>query len=67
MTELKRFQRRLIKFQSPAFNFERASVALLSSFKQYRRLAIIPSTNSEWRDPTAFRIGATTRRGIHHG
>jgi len=67
MTELTRFQRRLIRFQSPGFNFERASVALISSFKQHRRLAIIPSTDSEWRDPPAFRIGANTRRGIHHG
>ena len=38
MTELTRFQRRLIRFQSPAFNFERASVALLSSLKQHRCL-----------------------------
>lgn len=67
MTKLARFARRLIKFQSPAFNFERASVALLASFKQHRRLAITPSMESEWRDPPAFRIDVTTRRGTHHG
>jgi hypothetical protein len=67
MTELTRFQRRLIKFQSPAFNFERASVALLSSFKLHRRLAPIPSMNSEWRDPPAFRIDGAALQGAHHG
>lgn len=67
MTELTRFARRLIKFQSPAFNFERASVALLASFKQHGHLGIIPSMQSEWRDPPAFRIDVTTRRGAHRG
>ena len=67
MTELTRFARRLIKFQSPAFNFERASVALLASFKQHRRLAIISSMESEWRDPPAYRVGVTARPGTHHG
>ena len=67
MTELTRFQRRLIKFQSPAFNFERASVALLSNLKQHRRLAPIPSMNSEWRDPPAFRMDGAAGQGAHHG
>lgn len=67
MTELTRFQRRLIKFQSPAFNFERGSVALLSSFKQHRHLAHIPSMSSEWRDPPSFRMDGATRQGAHHG
>ncbi len=67
MTELTRFQRRLIKFQSAAFNFERASVALLSSFKEHRHLVPIPSMNSEWCDPPAFRMDGATRQGAHHG
>ncbi len=67
MTELTRFQRRLIKFQSPVFNFERASVALLSSFKQHRHLARAPLMSGEWRDPPAFRMDGPARQGGHHG
>ncbi len=75
MTELTRFQRRLIRFQSPAFNFERASVALLSSLKQHRFLvtkasnsdSVTVSPGSEWRDPPVFRIDAVARTGARHG
>ena len=67
MTELTRFQRRLIKFQSPAFNFERASLALLTSFKRRPQIAFTVSMDSEWRDPPRFRIDSTARQGGHHG
>ena len=67
MTELTRFQRRLIKFQSPAFNFERASIALLATFKRRHHLATTVSLDSEWRDPPRFRIDTTARQGGHHG
>ncbi len=71
MTELTRFQRRLIRFQSPAFNFERASVALLSSLKQHRCLVTkasnVDSRGGEWRDPLAFRFDAAARTGVRHG
>jgi len=75
MTELTRFQRRLIRFQSPAFNFERASVALLSQLKQQRKVATLAfgvnsvgaPMGSEWRDPPGFRMDAANRPGGHHG
>lgn len=75
MTELTRFQRRLIPFQSPAFDFERASVALLSRLKQHRQVATpsfsvtfdVASVGSEWRDPPGFRMDAANRPGGHHG
>ena len=48
MTELKNFQLRLIKRQSAAFNFERATVALLARYKAHipvpaKRLAGVAS------------------------
>ena len=67
MTELTRFQLRLIQCQSPAFNFERASIALLASFKRRHHLALTVSMDSEWRDPAGWRIDATSRQGGHHG
>jgi hypothetical protein len=54
MTELTRFRPRLAQRQYPSFNFERASVALLASYKPVRHSAHpdLP-LRSEWRDPVA--------------
>jgi hypothetical protein len=67
MTELTRFQRRLIKFQSPTFNFERASVALLSSFKKQHHLASSPAMDGESRNPLTFRMAEIASQGAYHG
>jgi hypothetical protein len=55
MIELKRFQLSLATNQSNAFDFERASLALLS-MHQHRRVTVqsLP-VPSEWRDPVPFR------------
>ena len=68
MTELTRFQRRLIKFQSPAFNFERASVALLTRLMQSRRPVIQAPTDNARPDPHEFRVSCQVgSKGCKHG
>jgi hypothetical protein len=67
MSELTRFQIRQIRFQSPTFNFERASVALLSRLKQHRRFVTVPPLGSEWRDPPGFRMDDAARQEVRHG
>jgi hypothetical protein len=66
MIELVRFQRRLIQFQAPAFNFERASVALLSSFKKQHHLATGPAMDGESRNPLTFRMADIASQGACH-
>ena len=67
MTELARFQHQLIPFQSPEFNFERGSIALLASLKRHHHLATTLLMDSEWRDPPRFRMDTNCRQGVHHG
>lgn len=57
MTELARF-RPAAAWHQPTFVFERASLALISTWRE--RLATSPAADlplgSEWRDPAAFRL-----------
>jgi hypothetical protein len=67
MTELTQFQLRLIKSQSNAFNFERASVALLARHKcQHHSHEVHVPLRSEWRDPTVCRPTLIGSQGEPH-
>ncbi len=67
MIELRKFQLRRVTCQSPMFNFEHASLALLARFKVTSQLAANLPIHSEWRDPVAFRHSSTLRGVRHHG
>ena len=65
MIELKRFQLPVATCQSNAFDFERASLALLS-MHQHRRVTVqsLP-VHSEWRDPLPLRCDTLVQQGDH--
>lgn len=65
MIELKRFQLPVATCQSNAFDFERASLALLY-IHQHRRVTVrsLP-VHSEWRDPVPFRCDTLVQQGEH--
>jgi len=70
MRELARFQRRLNHCQSVAFNFERASVALLCRLRQNHHqdvtVPVSPTLGSEWRDPARYRLVHRPHEGAQH-
>ena len=65
MIELKRFQLTLATSQSNAFDFERASVALLSMHQHHRVTVRSLPVRSEWRDPLPFRGDTLVQQGVH--
>lgn len=57
MTELARFRPAVAKHQ-PTFVFERASLALIATWRDRRtctKTSDLP-LDSEWRDPAAYRV-----------
>jgi hypothetical protein len=67
MTELTQFQLRLIKRQSTAFDFERASLALLARHQRHHHsYAIHVPLRSEWRDPMVCRSTLIGSQGEPH-
>jgi hypothetical protein len=66
MIELKRFQLPLATRQSNAFDFERASLTLLSKHKHCGTVAIGLPMTPEWRDPANFRCENIDQQGAHH-
>lgn len=50
MTELQRFRPRLARRHFTPFNFERASIQLLSSLRNRRHSVTPLPLHSEWRD-----------------
>ena len=67
MIELRKFQLRRVTCQSPVFNFEHASLALVARFKVTSQLAANLPLHSEWRDPVAFRRNSTLQGAHRHG
>jgi hypothetical protein len=65
MIELKRFQLPLATNQSNAFDFERASLALLSMHQHHRVTVRHLPVRSEWRDPVPFRCDTLVQQGEH--
>lgn len=63
MVELKRFQLRLVKTHSNAFDFERASLALLSKHRSRRATVHSLQVRSEWRDPVSLRWDTLVQQG----
>lgn len=60
MTELKRFQPRLVQLRAVPFDFERASVRLLTQLQQPRRRRVTQTDlSSEWRDPPHLTVWST--------
>jgi hypothetical protein len=68
MIELKRFQPPPAKCLSSAFDFERASLALLAARQHRGTNTRSLSMASEWRDPATFRWDNHPQSGgRHHG
>jgi hypothetical protein len=68
MIELRRFQLQEPKCQSNAFDFERASVALLSMHQHRGDIVLNLQMRSECRDPATFQQHAVVQQGVHrHG
>ena len=68
MIELKQFRLGAVAPQSNAFDFERASVALLARYKPNRATAASGVLAREWRDLLNFRGNATVQQGVQdHG
>jgi hypothetical protein len=68
MIELKRFQPPSAKCLSSAFDFERASLALLAARQHRGTPTASLSLASEWRDPATFRRHNLSQSGgQHHG
>ena len=65
MIELKRFQLPLATNQSNAFDFERASLALLSMHQHHRVSVSCLPVRSEWRDSVPFRCDTLVQQGVH--
>ncbi len=68
MIEIKRFQLPLATGRSNAFDFERASVALLAKHKHKRGGTDSLKVTGEWCDPMIFRRDGIVQQGAHqHG
>ena len=68
MIELKRFKLPSAEGRSNAFDFERASVALLAKHKHKRGGTDSLKVPSEWCDPVIFRRDSIGQQGAHqHG
>ena len=65
MIELKRFQLPVATCQSNAFDFERASLALLSMHQTHRVTVRSLPVHSEWRDPVPYRCDTLVQQGVH--
>lgn len=66
MIELKQFRLGAVASQSNAFDFERASVALLARHKPHRTVAASVVLPLDWREPVSFRGTAAAQQGAHH-
>ena len=68
MIELKRYQLRAPTCPSNAFDFERASVALLSTYQHRGAIALSLPIPTDWRGPVSFQNNTVIQQGVHrHG
>ena len=68
MIELRRFKLPLAKRQFIAYDFERASVALLAQHKCRKPNEASVTLAREWSDPAALRMDCMSGQGgTHHG
>jgi hypothetical protein len=63
MIELKKFQLRLVKSTFSAFNFEQASLALMTRYQRQSRTRAKLPIRSEWRDPVSLCRGSQRQMG----
>ena len=63
MIELKKFQLRLVKSASTVFNFEQASLALMTKCQRQSRTRAKLPIRSEWRDPASIFRGSQRQMG----
>ncbi len=64
MIKLKRFQLPVAKCRTTAFDFERASLALLARHQHRRAIALSLPMTREWRDPVTHRVATVVHQGV---
>jgi len=62
----KRFQLLLVMSQAAAFDFERASLALLARHQHRGATAVSLPAGGEWRNLATLRANTNVRQGVHH-